>query len=409
MEHLKMVTAAAHPISGARQIRIYRAGLVLASFLFSLVLAEGALRLVEKFGVGDKAGVNQLIKDPVLGLKIAPNTFDHDANGFRNDTVPQHVEIVAVGDSQTWGVNADREGAWPQQLSKISGHSVYNMGLSGSGPVQYHVLTSQALRLSPKLIVVGLYLGNDLYNAYEMAYQNELYRSLRNSNAPDDLRVDTIAPRYEAIRSELLQYNSVFERSAGWGFWLRGHSAIGRLLNRTGWWPGSTDVYYEIHKSWALAHPDHGSVCEERGVQTIFSTASRLMGQDLDEPRIAEGLRITKDLLALMKTEVETRQVKLMVVLIPTKEMVYATTRSETMGHDQNYQKLFRMETRTRSEIIATCREKHIECVDALPDLSRALGRGEQIYPTTTESHPTTRGYSIIAATVGENLAKLSL
>jgi len=404
-----MVTAAAHEISRAQRIRTYRVGLVLASFLFSLVLAEGVLRLVEKIQLRDRAAGDQLIMDPVLGRKLAPYTLGHDSNGFRNDAVPQHVEIVAVGDSQTWGVNADREGAWPQQLSKISGHSVYNMGLNGSGPVQYHVLTSQALRLSPKLIVVGLYFGNDIYNAYEMAYQNELYRSLRNSDASDDLKVDTIAIKYEAIRNELLQYDGVFERSAGWGFWLRGHSAIGRLLNRAGWWPGFKDVNHEIHKSWALAHPDHGVICEDPGVETVFSIASRLMGQDLDEPRIVEGLRITRDLLALMKTEVDVNQAKLMVVLIPTKETVYATNRSQTMGQNQTYEKLFRMETRIRSEIIATCRGKHMECVDVLPDLSKALGRGEQIYPTTTESHPTARGYSIIAATVNENLSKLGL
>lgn len=404
-----MLTTAASPIARAQRVRIYRAGLVLASFLFSLLLAEGVLRLGEKLRLHDQAARYQLIKDPVLGQKLAPYTLDHDANGFRNDAVLQQVEIVAVGDSQTWGINVDRQDAWPQQLSKISGHSVYNMGLIGAGPVQYHVLASQSFRLSPKLLVVGLYLGNDFYDAYAMAYQNELYRSLRNVEASDDLSTDTIAVKYEALRKELREYDVVFERSAGWSFWLRGHSAIGRLLNRGGWWPGTTDIYYQIHKSWALAHPDHGSVCEGPGVQTVFATATRLLGQDLDEPRIVEGLRITRDLLAVMQAEANARQVKLMVVLIPTKEMVYATTKIDTPGRDQNYQKLFRMETRTRAEIIATCREKRIECVDALPSLSRALNAGEQIYPTTTDSHPTARGYSSIAATVNENLNKLGL
>src|SRR5712691_4438681 len=141
-------TGAKQPISPKRRIRIYRVLLSLAGLLISLLVAEGSLRLVEKIQLGDRAIENKLIKDPVLGLKLAPYAQGHDANGFRNDTVPQRVDIVTLGDSQTWGVNVERQDAWPQQLAKISGRSTYNMGLGGSGPVQYHVLTAQALVVS---------------------------------------------------------------------------------------------------------------------------------------------------------------------------------------------------------------------------------------------------------------------
>ena len=390
------------------RIRFYRVLLALGGLLFSLVIAEGVLRLVERSQLGDRAIEDKLITDPVLGQKLAPFTRGHDANGFRNDSVPQHVDIVCLGDSQTWGVNAERQDAWPQQLSKISGRGVYNMGLGGFGPVQYKFLVPQALRLSPRIIVVGFYLGNDVYDAYRMAYQYDAYRSLR-SNAAGDLSVDTVGDKAHALWNEEKQFHNTFGRTSfsGWSFWLREHLAIGRLLNRTHLWPGSQDVDYEIDKRWAGAHPDRGAVCEWPGRETVFTTAYRLAGEDLDEPRIAEGLRISQELLAQLQTETEANHTKLIVFLLPTKEAVYASAKSGKLNLDPTYQKLVDMEGRVRSQIIATCQNKRIACVDALPYLASALDRGERIYPTTTESHPNPRGYLVIAAAVNENLGKL--
>lgn len=392
-------------------MRIYRVLLSLAGLLISLLVAEGALRLVEKIQLGDRAIENKLIKDPVLGLKLAPYAQGHDANGFRNDAVSPNVDIVTLGDSQTWGVNAERQDAWPQQLSRISGHSVYNMGLGGFGPVQYHVLASQAFSLSPRLIIVAVYLGNDVYDAYTMAYQHENYRNLRDTKAPSDLAEDTIGPRAGSLWNQEKQFHYNFGRGtvAGWSFWFREHLAVGRLLNRTGLWPGSADVDYEIDRRWALDQPNHGAVCEDAGIQTVFTTAYRLVGLDLNEPRIAEGLRITKNLLSDMQRQAEVNKVGLLVLLIPTKESAYAAVMSGKVGPDPTYDKLIEMEGRVRTQIEDECRTQNIDYLDALPYLSEALGRGERVYPSTTESHPNARGYFVIASAVNNTLGKLGL
>jgi lysophospholipase L1-like esterase len=406
--------AARQPISPKRRMGIYRVLLSLAGLLISLMVAEGALRLVEKMQLGDRAIENKLINDPMLGLKLAPYTQGHDANGFRNDAVSQHVDIVALGDSQTWGVNVAREDAWPQQLSTISGRSVYNMALGGFGPVQYRILIPEALRLSPKIIVVGFYLGNDIYDAYKMAYQYEAHRGLRSSKV-HDLSVDTVGLSAHSFWNEEKQFHHNFGRSSfsGLSFWLREHLALGRLLNRTGLWPGSQDIDYEIDKRWAMEYPDHGAVCEEPGRETVLTTAYRLAGLDIDEPRNAEGLRIAKQLLAQIQNEVDAKQVKLMVLLLPTKETVYATAQSGKMGgkigNDPTYQKLVEMERRVRSEMLTMCQAERIQCIDTLPYLTDALDRGERLYPTTTESHPNARGYLVVASAVNENLGKLGL
>lgn len=405
------VAAQGQPIPPKRTNRLPKVLLSIVSLMVSLLLVEGALRLVERLQLGDRAIESKLIQDPILGLKLAPNTQGHDANGFRNTAVPTKVDVVCLGDSQTWGVNVERQDAWPQQLSRMSGRSVYNMALGGFGPVQYKVLTSQALRLSPKLVIVGLYPGNDVYDAYHMTYQYDAHRSLRSATTADDLNVDTVGPKAETFWNAEKQFHFNFGRSSisGLSFWLREHLALGRLLNRAGVWPGSTDVDYEIDKSWAKAHPDQGAICEKPGQETVFTTAYRLVGLDTDERRIAEGLRITKELLAQMQHETGAGQVKLMVLLIPTKETVYATAYPGSANSNATYQKLVERETQVRSEILSTCQEKSIRCVDVLPDLSRAVAQGERIYPSTTESHPNSRGYAVIAATARENLSELGL
>ena len=108
--------------------RLVPLALVVAATAVAIVLAEAGLR----FAVNPVDFMQAtLVEDPVLGRRIQPLTTGHDALGFRNREVPQHADIVAIGDSNTYGVSAPREGSWPHQLSGLLGEPVYNMGLGG--------------------------------------------------------------------------------------------------------------------------------------------------------------------------------------------------------------------------------------------------------------------------------------
>ncbi len=388
----------------SRRLVMFRLVAVSAGILIGLVAAEAGLRVAEKIRLGDRAAP-ATERDPTLGSKLTPNTPGHDGNGFRNATIRPHVEVVALGDSQTWGVNVQSYDAWPQQLEKDSGRSVYNMGVGGYGPVQYWMLTEKALTFSPKVIVVGLYFGNDIYDAYALTYSNDKYTELRAAEA-GDLQNDTVGPRSQSYWDEEKNFHNGYGRSSvsGWGFWLREHSAIGRLLNRAGLWPGATDVDYEIDKAWAQAHPDHGAVCEDTRIRTVFTTAYRLCGLDLDEVRITQGLRITKEALWKTQQKTEAQGVKLVVLLIPTKESVYADLMQQEGKYNGTYRRLVDNESRARKEIVQWCEAKHISYLDALPDLRAAITRRQQIYPSTTESHPNVAGYRILADVVNKSL-----
>ncbi len=388
---------------------MYRIAALNVSLLVSLAAVEAGLRLLEKRRLGDRAIEQKLVPDPELGNRLAPNIVGLDSNGFRNDVVLARADIVAIGDSQTWGVNADRQDTWPQQLAKLSGRSVYNMSLGGYGPVQYWVLTDRAQKFSPRIIIVGLYFGNDFYDTYRLAYTNTRHRELREPKAPADLEKDTVAPEADMYWNEEKSFHNNFGRTSlsGLSFWAREHLAIGRLLNNVRLWPHSSDVDYEIDKAWASANPDHGAVYEQGNVRTVFTPAYRLVGLNLEEPRIAEGLRISKLLLGRTRQAAEAGNSRLIVLMIPTKETVYANALKDRISVGMTFARLVAMESRAHSELMSACIEKQVECVDALPDLSAAITRDEKIYPSTTESHPNAQGYAIIAATVNQAISRL--
>jgi len=392
-----------------RKRSLFRIAAVSLGFLLSLIVAEAGLRILEKTRPDDLAVEEKRIDDPQLGNRMAPYALGHDANGFRNESVPQHADIVALGDSQTWGNNVERPNAWPQLLSGLSNLRVYNMGLSGYGPVQYWVLTEQALKLSPKVIVVGLYLGNDLYEAYELVYTNSHYVQLRARNAPVELLHSDLRDRAQMFWDEEKGFSNRFRgsRPSGWSHWLAQHLAIGRLTNRTGLWRTSTDVDFESDKAWALAYPEHGSVYEGGKIRTIFTPAYRFLGVDLDDPHIAEGLRITEDLLVRIDALANARGCKVMVLLIPTKESVYADALKLQFKLNDTHIKLVAMERRVRLALEAVCIKNNITCVNALPSLSGAIERREPIYPSSTESHPDAEGYFVLASLVNDELAKI--
>jgi hypothetical protein len=417
------------PRNGGRQwaLRLARSqiALIVISTLAGLLLCEIISLGVEMADQqGNKARGEQTsnemkflaqpVADPKLELRLAPYAGGHDAKGFRNERVPDKVNIVAIGDSQTWGINASRSEAWPQTLSKISGRSVYNMGMGSYGTVHYWVLTDEALELSPKVIVVALFLGNDLWDAYRMVYSLGIYPQFRNGSANEELLNDTVASRYHQTIQEAKEFRAHFQKPASsptWYDFLRSHSAFARVFYRRGIWPTTGRREYEAYqhnRAWAIAYPDKGVIYDKDAVRTVFMTSQHLLGLDLDDPRIAEGLRITKEMLLRIQAKTASANSRLLLLFIPTKELVYADAVKTSTGHlNATYARVVLMESRARAEIILLCKQNGIDYVDPVPALKDAIDHNEQIYPWTGDSHHTPRGYSVLASEVNKSLVRL--
>ncbi len=81
-----------------------------------------------------------MMAHPVLRHAISPGSGGHDDWGFRNPIVPGNVQIVAIGDSQTYGTSAPASKSWPARLGRLSMMTVYNMAVGGYGPPDYRYL-----------------------------------------------------------------------------------------------------------------------------------------------------------------------------------------------------------------------------------------------------------------------------
>ena len=391
------------------RLRLATASLFAASTVVALILGEGVLRGWEHLRTQDRLSLEHgQVPDPRLVFRLAPNAPGHDARGFRNRAVPDQADVVAVGDSQTWGINASAEEAWPQVLERRIRRPVYQLAHGGYGPVQYLALTEEAAVLHPRVVVVGLYFGNDLWDAYRVAYTEEAWRDLRLTSFPADWLDDHVGRRADRLWREEKSFLAHYRGPGleGWLTWFRGHSALGRLADRLlGKRVGSP--WYATGVAWAQAHPDEAAFYAGRKCGTVLTTAYRLTALDLDEPRIAEGLRLTRELLAELHRRVSERGAIATVVLIPTKEAVYASLVQAQQGIlSPHYARLVTMEARIRESLLAWCRGAGIAVADSLPPLESALRRGECPYPADTDGHPTAGGYELIAATAELALAK---
>ncbi len=284
--------------------------------------------------------VHQQIDDEQLGFRVRPHAWGHDANGFRNPRIPADPAIVAIGDSQTWGINVRRAETWPYVLADLTGQSVYSMALGGYGPVEYWVLVGDALeQFAPEVVVIGFYFGNDLYDSYQSVYLREPFARFRDPSMP--------------IRDPTFDKNADGAYTGG-------------------------------------------------GIDAQFTAAYRLAALDLDLDYVSEGLRLTHVLFGEIDQLARSADVRVIVLLIPTKESVYAPLVTDP---SPDYARLIDMEARVRADLIAFFDAHQIEYVDSLPALTADLRAGQRLYLANTDGHFNARGCAVLAAVVADYLA----
>lgn len=109
-------------------------------------------------------------EDRALG---ALERLPHDARGFCNPpaaALRARADIVAIGDSFTWCMAVTPEQTWPAALEARTGIPSYGLGVPGVGLHEYvEILTREGVALAPRVVVVGVYGGNDLRDALRFA------------------------------------------------------------------------------------------------------------------------------------------------------------------------------------------------------------------------------------------------
>lgn len=376
-------------VFGERALQLWRkvlsSALMLLVVLFSVELAARWLDL-------RAISAAELEPDPVLGHVRRPGRGGLDEWGFRNEALPERVDIVCVGDSQTYGANIRFEDAWPQALARCSGRTVYNLSDGGYGPLQHVSLTERALELRPRVVVVGFYFGNDLSDAHRFAGL-EHWAALRDPefsySVPNDIRGgDT-----RSLNLTMALLDALEQRSR----------LAGAFAQRIKLQLKVNPALVGLFKGGA---PSNGF--EQGRISTHFTPLDRLASVDLARPVARDGLRITAICVERMQAACRARGAEFVVLLLPTKEAVYARLLEGTGdARADSLQTLYAAERAATQAVHELLRTRGVRTVDTTGALVEALRSDVACWPPNSDGHFNPQGCEVLARELWRELGPM--
>lgn len=289
-------------------------------------------------------------RHPDTGL-MGPN----DILGFRNRSIPNVVDIITIGDSQTYGNNAVLEKNWPNQMvSYLSDKApvLYNMSVGGWGALEYMEIFYKSLVFHPRIVIVAFYTGNDPLETFIRVYGNERWAFLRPNpdiNASDAPKVIFPPPKSDC---RMIKFSD--------------------------------------------------------GTSTVFTPKLR-HSSNQDHPTVHAGYNIMAQVARQIFQSASKSNIKIIFTIIPTKELVYAR-KIETQGikPPNDYYSLVRDE-KTNLLNFATDLKKISGAiyVDLLNPLQEAALKPIPLYPMGADGHPLSAGYKVIAKSLSYAVSSL--
>lgn len=396
--------------------RIINSGLIFVGCVAALLIAEIALREVLP---GDKTDYLFMGKpDAVLGYVRNPDkNLLIDDNGFKNRDIPGQADIVALGDSFTWGYTRDIkdtvETAWPYALSSLTGLSVYNMGVGGYGPVQYYALLDKALSFKPKYLIIGVFIGNDYYDAYNMAYNGvlmgknfyEYYGLAENRDywqklrSPDFSNADYEVPTepeagFGRARKFIRSHSVLYDFLANGTYSLRVKARLAKIIEQI----KETDDWTAVETNVSLIYKD------KPGLETKFLINEHAYGVDYQDKRIGEGMKISFELFDKIKATALESGAEPIFIMIPTKKLVYEKILGDKIKENRLLNAELENEKDLRLKTFKACKGHGLTCIDLLASLQNELAGGRKLYTDLADGHLAPEGYKAIAEIIREEL-----
>lgn len=349
--------------------------LLLTSCLVCLFIGEAASRTV--FDPIDFLKVD-LQPDPILSYKIAGHESGHDALGFRNKSIPEKTEILAIGDSMTYGNMAPSTGSWPAHYERLSGESVYNAGIGGYGPVHYlHNLRMLAPELQPDTVIMMVYVGNDFLDAYNLVYSMDHWADYRRDDNADqvepDSHITTVDGRFMGESRQ----------------WLAKNSVLYRVVTQS---PLFDKARIEERKKAA----PNSYIVSHNGQDILLSQRPHEFTR-YDDPRIQEGFDISMRALHEAKAFCEENGIDFKVAIMPVREGVYLDATPELFTDAERAElTAFKSDLDAlHTDITEFLMAEDIPFVDLQDALTAAL-KTQNIYPSS-DGHPNMLGYEVAA------------
>ena len=285
--------------------------------------------------------------------------------GFRTRPIDFFVDGVVVGDS--FGLCfTEQADCWVDVLGQRLGLRLVNLSQPVTGSQSHaRILRDFAEPLRPPL-VIWQFFGNDFNDDYGLAV-------LRKDVPPIDDERDSSSEEV-GLRALLRRH------SAAWA--VIESILAGRVVNA----PEGEAVFV---KPYSLRYGPNGE-------HTLyFGGQYELQALDMNRPQNQEGLRLSRAAFEEARDRVEAWGGQLAVVLIPTREEVYAPLTAPVLG-----QQAIDQLASARLAMHSLCEELALRCYDALFDLSRAADEGAALY-YSDDMHLNPLGNRVLA----ENLA----
>jgi lysophospholipase L1-like esterase len=363
--------------------------LIAVGIFLAIALAEGILRFfpgllsVEFQQVLEEDPDNLGVAHPYIGYLAKPNNtlivasrdyrigVQTDGYGFRNAWPwPEKAEIVALGDSLTFGWGVEDNQAWPAIVAKALPHfRLINLGQGGFGPQQYlRVYETFGAKLHPKLVLVGFFAGNDfadsdVFDRWLKAGANTNYIVFRNFGKPRSTRLTLDQPIGDLIVSVLWR-----------GHLLASKSRLYSLL-------------VQIRKNLKSGPADTTIFRASNGLRLNLYMTSFARETDVYRPGYLPFDLAVKALQKLQSVA-KGNNANVLVILQPTKEEVYLPLISGA-----------NLDADPERPLRETLEKLGIPYINLLPDFRARAAKGEVLF-FETDDHPNVRGYALIAELV---------
>lgn len=366
-----------------QRVRTYikNIGLLIVSTIFSLLILEVGLRWFTGFPINF---ASNKIPDEQLGYRVDPARSDIDNNGFRNPQVLEEADIIALGDSHTFGVNVAPEYSWPQQLAKMTNKTVYNFGVSSYNILQYHYLMDQAIKLKPQHIIWGLYLANDLSDVCDFVRKVEFWRKWTTANHYNFKSCSRWIPslRTDSFESFLRKNTAIV-------------SALRHIILNAKW-----------TSKW-MYNKNNAIIIDEAQNKTVIKHSMILAhekGMNMNRQEISLAFDIAKQVIKEAKQKSDENNISLNVLFIPSKERVfYNYLINKKYELPKSYHNLVKSEQLLVDRFSSLLKEMKIKFVDVQPYMVHEIHKSGSVYSYGKDGHPLKIGYRVYAQAAYEN------
>ncbi len=357
--------------------------LVLSSLVIAVGLLEGGIRLAHPLlsinlrqALFERATDEDLYRfEPGIGTMAQPNlkrgdirindtekiTIQTDHNGFRNMPKAARAKIAFLGDSFVWGFGVEAAETWVEQLGVLTHQATASYGETGFSSWQYAQVFERYVAPQKPRLVIWSFFANDLA---PVAQQIESQSS---------------SPFTEVVRSLRV--------------WLDQNSLIYRL------------VKFIIQGAY-LSDQQPVSYRDQNVDLVLFPLTHNILSPTQAE--YASGLQELKAGLQTVEQGCQLPACQLVVILIPTKEMVYLPRVHKQFTPEQT--KLVEGAFVTYQQLASYLNQSQIPYLDLTPDFQKAaaLPEAPALY-FRIDGHWSSLGHRVAAQSLAQFLGAKQL